>query len=62
MKFYGVTTRFYDDGKVKAKMFEIEAKEMPEAEYEETSTCDIYVDYFTSEREANQYLQDALNA
>ena len=43
-------------------MFEVETDEIPEGEFIETNACDVYRDYFTSEREAKQYLQDALNA
>ncbi|MEY8366080.1 hypothetical protein AALA22_10630 [Anaerovoracaceae bacterium 41-7] len=61
MKYYGVTTKFYDDGKIKAEMFEVEADKMPVVDYQETNACDIWRDYFTTYAEAESFLKEMLN-
>jgi hypothetical protein len=62
MKYYGVTTKFFDDGKVRAFCFEVEADEKPENEFESLKECDIYKNYFESLEEAEAYRDDAYRA
>ena len=62
MKYYEVETRFFDNGKVEAVIFEKDAKQMPESHYAETAACDIYTNCFENRKDAEQYRQDALNA
>lgn len=60
--FYLVTTRFYDDGKVSVRMSAHYDEYKPENEYIETSTCDIYRDFFETYLEALNWYNDALKA
>ena len=46
MKFYGVTTKFYDNGRIKSFMYDIEAERKPESTFKETKICDVYNDFF----------------
>lgn len=61
MKYFGVTTAFYDNGKVKAHMFEIEAERTPENDYTYAKRADIYWDYFEIEELAKAFLERSLN-
>lgn len=61
-KFWCVSTKFFDSGKVKAVMYQIEAEEKPENSMVENKMCDEYHDYFDTYEEARQYWQDAQNA
>lgn len=60
MKYYEVTTRFFDSGKVTAAVAEIESEDCPESTYAETSRCDIYRDYFVDKAEADEFAAEAL--
>lgn len=62
MTYYGVTTKFFDDGKVSAFLFEVEADEKPENTYDSLNKCDIYHDYFETLAEAESYRDDAYRA
>lgn len=62
MKYYKVTSLFFDNGKTAAYIEEIEAEKAPKATFESGRKCDIYQDYFGTETEALQYMQDTLNA
>lgn len=59
MKFYGATTKFYDNGMVKAFMYDIEADEKPKSTFKETKICDVYNDFFETYEEAKEYIDDA---
>lgn len=62
MKYYGVRTKFYNNGKVKAEVFEVNAEQKPQADYTETNVCDIYQDYFDTKNEADEFARMALMA
>ena len=62
MKYYGVTTKFFDDGTVRAFVYEVEADEMPKSTFEELKTCDIYHDFFNTLHEAEDFRDDAYRA
>lgn len=62
MKFWKVTTRFFDNGKVDVSMDHMEASTMPENSSSETKKYDEYIDYFKTKKEANQWADDARNA
>lgn len=61
-KFWCVATRFFDSGKVKAVMYEVEAEEKPNNTMVENKMCDEYHDYFDNFKEAKDYWIDAQNA
>lgn len=61
-KFYGVNTKFYDNGKVDVHTFVVEADQKPESTCEEKARYDEYFDYFATKKEAEQYAEDARNA
>lgn len=62
MKFYGVTTKFYDNGKVKSFMYNIEAERKPKSTFKETKICDAYNDFFETYEEAKEFVDDAYRA
>lgn len=45
-KFWGVSQKYFDSGKV--KVFSVEAEEKPESTQRDNKMCDEYVDYFDS--------------
>ena len=59
MKYYGTTTKFFDDGEVRAFCFEVEAEEKPQSSYESLRSCDIYMDYFETLEEAERFRDEA---
>ncbi len=61
-KFYCVQSRFFDDGKVKAICYPVEAEEKPQNTSQSTRTNDIYCDYFDTYDEAQKYLADCQKA
>lgn len=46
MRFYAVTTKFYDNGRIKSFMYDIEAERKSESTFKETKICDVYNDFF----------------
>ena len=62
MKYWCVSTKFFDSGKVKAVMYEVEANEKPKNSNVENSICDEYHDYFESYDEAKQFWREAQTA
>lgn len=61
MKYFGVTTAFYDNGKIKGHMFEVEVEKMPENDCLCAKHADIYWDYFETQDMARAFLTSALN-
>lgn len=58
-KFYEVTSSFYDDGRISVAITNVvEAETCPENSYADTKRCDVYVDYFASRKEAEQWVRD----
>ena len=62
MKIYAVEQRYYDDGKVDAKLWAFHADEKPEPYRSEESQFDLYIDYFTDEALAKKFFEDTKNA
>lgn len=60
--FYCVTTRFFDSGRVKAIMYQIEANEKPQNTMVENNLCDQYNDYFDTYEEAYKFWEEAQTA
>lgn len=52
MKFYKVTSRYYDDGRCTVNLTTVYADEKPQDTSEELKRCDLYNDYFEDKQEA----------
>lgn len=62
-KLWCVTTAFHDDGKVVSAITDVcKAAVKPENVCKETKTKDIYLDWFDTEEEAKERVEEALNA
>ena len=62
-KFWCVTTAFHDDGKVVSAITDVcKAAVKPENVCKETKTKDIYLDWFDTEEEAKERVEEVLNA
>ena len=62
MKFWKVTTRFFDNGKVDATVEQQEGPTMPESTSAEKEKFDEYIGYFKTKKEARKWADDARNA
>lgn len=61
-KFWCVTTAFHNDGKVVSAITDVcKAAVKPENVCKETKTKDIYLDWFDTEEEAKERVEEALN-
>lgn len=58
-KYYAVTTRFYDNGKVLASRSSVESTVIPDNSYEQLDDCDKYTDWFETESEAYEFYAEA---
>lgn len=59
MKYWAVTTTFYDNGRVTANIVtSIEADQKPQAGYKETRRCDIYTDWFDTREKAEAFVDE----
>lgn len=62
-KFWCVTTAFHDDGKVVSAITDVcKAAVKPENVCKETKTKDMYLDWFDTEEEAKERVEEVLNA
>ncbi len=62
-KFWGVTTTVYDNGRVTSAITSvITAVRIPENKEKELARKTIYMDWFSSEEEANAFVEDTKNA
>lgn len=57
--YYGVRTRFFDNGKVDAAKMTIEHETIPENTFRETVDYDEYIDWFKSKAAADTFYADA---
>lgn len=57
-KFWCVSSKFFDTGRVKATMFQVEAENKPQNEMTETERYDEYLDFFNTHSEARDFWQD----
>ena len=63
MKFYEVTTCFYDNGKVTDAITRtVESDQKPTDTSDNNDKCDVYKDWFETEEAANQFIKDAKEA
>lgn len=60
MKFWGVSNKYFDSGKV--NIFPVEAETKPENGMTENKMCDEYVDYFDTYEEAAAWAEQAQKA
>lgn len=61
-RFWGVSQKYFDSGKVKVNVFPVEAEEKPASKQTENKMCDEYVDYFESYEEACEWADQARKA
>lgn len=61
-QYWGVSTKFFDSGKVKANIFPVEAATKPENMKEENLMCDEYRDFFDTFEEAAAWANQAHRA
>lgn len=58
MKFYEVTSNFYDCGRVTVAITNvIEANTKPDDIVKYLKKCDVYIDYFNSRKEAEEFMK-----
>ena len=63
MKFFEVTTMFFDNGAVSAAITDrIEAARRPKMKMHSGARCDVYRDYFPSLKEARDFVAEAAEA
>ena len=61
--YYAVCSSYYDNGRVVANLVDtIKADKKPEDTYKETRRCDVYVNWFDSQEEAIQHIEDCKKA
>lgn len=59
MKFYEVTSKFFNSGRVTARLTDtVEALTRPTDLHTETPGFDIYVDYFDTRDEAVEFIKE----
>ena len=61
-KFWCVSTKYFDSGKVKSIMYQIESEEKPKDGMVENRMCDEYHDYFDNYEDAKKWWEDAQKA
>lgn len=61
-QYWGVSTKFFDSGKVKTNIFPVEATAKPESTMEENRMCDEYRDFFDTFEEATAWADQARRA
>ena len=59
MKYWLVTTKFFDSGRVKVNIASVEAECKPADGMRENAMCDEYYDYFETYEEAAAWAQQA---
>ena len=62
MKIYEVEQKYFNNGKVKATITELELKTVPKNMITENNQYDLYKDYFTDKTTAQKFYKDALKA
>lgn len=62
MRFWAVSNKYFDSGKVKVRIFPVEADAKPENAKTENKLCDEYIDYFDSYEEAAEWAEQARKA
>ena len=62
MKYWCCNTKFFDNGRVKATVYEVEAESKPKNGMRENQMCDEYHDYFDTYAEAAAWAAQARKA
>lgn len=62
MKFWCVSTKFFDSGRVKVNLYPMEADSKPENGVQENKICDHYCDYFETYEAAAAWAEQARRA
>ena len=58
MKFYEVTSSFYNDGRAIAALTNVvEADEPPQNVVKSLKRCDVYIDYFKNKKAAEEFIK-----
>ena len=50
--FWCVCNKYFNDGRTQSSVYPIDAEVKPESTFESTARCDIYHDYFATNKEA----------
>jgi len=61
-KFWSVSQKYFDNGRVKVNISPVEAETKPESKMTENKMCDEYVDYFDTYEEAAAGAEQARKA
>lgn len=62
-KFYCVAASYYDNGRAIANIVDCkETATKPESDFISNRRCDTYIEWFDSERKANEYILKCCNA
>lgn len=61
-KFWAVSTKYFDSGRVKVNLYSIEAETKPESGMTESKTCDHYIDYFDTCEDALTWYEQSKKA
>lgn len=57
-KFWCVCNKYFDSGRVKTRLYAVEAESKPENGMRENSMCDEYHDYFDTYEEAAAFAKE----
>ena len=61
--YYAVITSYFDDGRATASLINmVLAEKKPEDTFNSTRRCDCYIDWFETQKEALEYIEDTRKA
>lgn len=58
-QFWAVSTKYFDNGEVKAVLYAVHAETKPKNSIDEDNMYDHYIDYFNTYEEALQWYEQA---
>lgn len=61
-KFWAVSTKYFDSGRVKVNLYSVEAETKPKSTMTESKMCDHYIDYFDTYKEALAWYEQSKKA
>lgn len=61
-KFWAVSTKYFDSGRVKVSLYSVEAETKPKNAMTESKMCDHYIDYFDAYEEALAWYKQSKKA
>lgn len=61
-QFWCVCNKYFDSGRIKTNVFQVEAESKPENACVENRMCDEYRDYFDTYEEARAFAEETKNA